>query len=718
MNSRKLSVVVASAALAFVACSDESNPATKVSEIADNYTETVTKTYTCADGSIVEDAALCPAVVDPVTGEEMPGVTDSTEVVVITCSDGTVVEDASLCPKQELSSSAVVPGSSADVAPGSSEGAAPNSSAMVPGSSESTLPGSSADPNSSAAGENPGDALPGSSQSTPVVIPSDDDDSDLEDAKTLEGSEIMLKLSGTSATVENNNGCVEVTEKSATITCVGDYYVTGTSTDFQVVVNTPGVDGEGNTGIYLYNASIKSSGAPILVKNAEKTVLHLVKGTTNSVEDGSDAGAHLFTKVSGAQDTAKAAIYAKDDLNIKGSGKLTVTANFKNGIQSSNDLKIKNGDITVTAVENGLKGKGSLLVSGGTLNVTAKNGDGLKSDECVESADGSCTGIVEGKGAVVVSGGKVTVNAGDDGIQGFNYVMVCDSTDAATVSVKSTGKGIVSDHVVYVNGGTVTVDATDDGIHSNLNVWMNGGDVTVSSKDDGIHADSTLYLNGSTINVKTAYEGMEAYYIRAQAGVTATYGTDDGWNAAGGSDANTNGNQNSQGGRPGMGGASSSKGHIVISGGYHYISASGNDIDVLDANGTATQTGGVLILEIPNSSSQGGMMWAPGGNQGGWGGNSGGCSTNMAGGLIDTDSGYSITGGVMLGFGSQTEEYPNCSATSYTNSAYYGSANAAFKPQGSGSMVLYGGSVTSVAQVETAGMTEVKFPNGLSYMYK
>lgn len=34
-------------------------------------------------------------------------------------------------------------------------------------------------------------------------------------------------------------------------------------------------------------------------------------------------------------------------------------------------------------------------------------------------------------------------------------------------------------------------------------------------------------------------------------------------------------------------------GYIVISGGYHYISAKGSMIDVLDANGTATMTGGV-----------------------------------------------------------------------------------------------------------------------------
>ncbi|MBO7412180.1 MAG: carbohydrate-binding domain-containing protein [Fibrobacter sp.] len=192
-----------------------------------------------------------------------------------------------------------------------------------------------------------------------------DDDNDLEDARVLDGTQILLRVAGTTATVENNNGCVVVENQSATITCPGAYYVTGESSDFQIVVNTPAVENEGNTGIYLYNAILKSSNSPILVKNADKAVLHLVKGTTNLVEDG--AGDHLFTTVNGKPDTAKAAIYSKDDMNIKGAGTLTVTGNFKNGIQSSNDLKIKNGNITVVAEANGIKGKGSLEITGGVL---------------------------------------------------------------------------------------------------------------------------------------------------------------------------------------------------------------------------------------------------------------------------------------------------------------------------------------------------------------
>ena len=647
------------------------------------------------------------------------------------------------------------------------------------------------DDNSTAAepsGEIPTGVTPTGNEVTSNNV-SIDDDLDLEDARVLDGSEILLRLAGTTATVENNNGCVLVENQSATITCPGAYYITGESTDFQIVVNTPAAENEGNTGIYLYNAILKSLNSPILVKNAEKTVIHLVKGTNNVVEDG--VGDHLYVKVNGEPDTSKAAIYARDDLNIKGAGNLFVTGNFRNGIQSSNDIKIKNGNITVVAKDNGIKGKGSLEISGGTLAITANAGDGLESDECEKDALDSCINIVEGKGIINISGGAITIVSGDDGIQASNYITISDSTAPSVINIKSTGKGLMAEKTINVNGGSTVVDADDDAMHTHWSIFLNAGNVTVSSKDDGLHADSALYMRGSIINVVTASEGIEAYKIFAEGGVSSTFATDDGWNGAGGpKDANATGMLSM---------LSGTGGYVVISGGYHYISAKGSMIDVLDANGTATMTGGVLILEITGPSYEAGMGMDgggefpggdfPGGFPGGdfnfgdssfnfgnfpggdfnfgdssfnfgnfpggdfnfgdssfnfgnfpggdfnFGDSSfnfgdfpggdfsgmmggGGCSTNIPGGLIDTDNGFTITGGVLLAFGDYTTDVPGCASISYTSDNYYGSENAAFKPNYTGNTILYGGTVTAVGQVETAGMTEFKFPNGVSYMYK
>ena len=455
-------------------------------------------------------------------------------------------------------------------------------------------------------------------------------------AEPSNGNTPAITYVASGATVTNNNNCVQVNGGEVLITCAGDYDFSGsyTGNDAQIRVYSPKSD----SGVYLNLRGLtltNNTDAVIYVQMASKAFVVAKSGTENTLSDASNrtktftyVNANNETKV----DTTGACIYAKDDLTIKGEGKLTVKGNYNNGIHTSNDLRFR-GETTVI--------------------VTAKN-HGLKGKELVD-----------------------------------------------------------------VEKGNITITTTSgDGIHGDLNVVLTGGNIKVNAGDDGIHADSALYLSGSTVNVEKAGEGMEAFYIFAEGGITATYGTDDGWNAAGGSTDGSTSTGSSQGGWSmggGMGGGmqSSSKGYIVITGGYHYISASGNDIDVLDANGTAKQSGGVVILEIPNSSS-GGM----GGGRSGMGGSSGGCATNGAGGLIDTDQGFTITGGVLLAFGNQTEEYPNCSATSYTAGTAYGSANAAFAPKGSGSMILYGGSVTSVAQVSTSGMQTVEFPNGLKYYYK
>ena len=675
---KKLPVIAASAALSFWACGDDSSIANP-----DSGADLPAATSSSSDAFGIESSS---------------GILDIDVEIWSSSNTATVIGTSSssnALPGNVVSSSSVTP----------SVGVS-SSSTLLP--SNGTSSSSNVVPIVSSSSNN---AIPGSSESG-------DNENDNDDARTLNGTQILLKLAGTSATVENNNGCVEIADKSATITCPGAYYVTGESSDFQVVVNTPAAENEGNTGIYLHNATIKSSNAPILVKNADKTVLHLVKGTTNVIEDGN--GNHLFVKVNGAQDTAKAAIYSRDDLNIKGAGTLTVKGKFKNGIQCSNDLKIKNGNITVEAEENAIKGKGSLQISGGTLNLTAKKGDALESDECEEGTDGKCKSFIDGKGIVDIRGGNITIKAGDDGIQAAHYVMVSDSTEPSTVKVTSTGKGLVAEKFIYVNGGNINVTADDDALHTKYKVFMNAGDVTISTKDDGIHADSALHLSGSTINVVTAYEGLEAYKIFAEGGITATFATNDGWNAAGGAKENAGGYSM----------FSESSGHAVISGGHHYIASKGNMIDVLDANGSAKMTGGVLILEITGQSYENGGMgggfpggggWNMGGGFPGMGGQQGGgngCPSNMAGGLIDTDTGFEITGGVLLAFGDYSTDTPNCASVSFTSDNYYGTENAAFKPEYHGSTIFYGGDVKSVSQVNTAGMKEFKFPNGKIYMYK
>ena len=633
-----------------------------------------TTSIQCSDGTIVKDADECPK---GTTGEE---------ITTYACGDGSTVTDPNLCPTIYTCNDGTQTYNKNECPVASSSS-----------TTESSTPTSSATEISS-------------SETQQQII--EQEISEPINISEIDG-EPIIKFENGSVSIENNNNCITESEKTITISCGGNYQLTGKSTDNQVQVQTPAGD-TANVYLYLNNLELASaSDAPIYVRNAEKTFLMLVDGSTNTIEDASTRSKN-YEKQDGTLDTTGAAIYAKDDLTIKGNGTLKVTGNYNNGIHCSNDLRFRDTpNVTVKAKNNAIKGKGSVTINGGYYTLNATQGDGIKSDEA--TVNGKDTTITEGKGIIIINGGQFDITAADDGIQAFNYLLVADSSSTPKITVNSNGKGIVSDNRLYINAGIIDVTSKDDAIHSNLNVYFNGGETTISAGDDGIHADSTLLIAGGSINITKAVEGMEAFYIKAQGGKTATVGSDDAWNAAGGS-ADENSQSGSQwGGRGGM--MSSSKGYIIISGGYHYLYAAGNDVDVLDANGTATMSGGVVILEIGSSNGMGGGPGGMGG-RGPGGTSSNGCSTNMAGGMIDTDNGFTITGGVLLGFGNQTEEYPDCTATSFTAGTAYGTANAAFKPSGSGSMIIYGGDVQSVTQVDVNGMKEVTLPNGMSYYEK
>jgi len=166
-------------------------------------------------------------------------------------------------------------------------------------------------------------------------------------------------------------------------------------------------------------------------------------------------------------------------------------------------------------------------------------------------------------------------------------------------------KGLKAANSVLISGGTFKIDSADDSIHSNVSVIINGGTFTLASGDDAIHAEDTLTITSGKIDVSESYEGLEALHIKINGGDIKLVASDDGLNAAGGTDqSGTEGGRDGMfggshgGGRPGgmgggPGGMSSGNGSIVISGGKLYVKASG---DGIDANGTLEITGGYTVV--------------------------------------------------------------------------------------------------------------------------
>ena len=197
------------------------------------------------------------------------------------------------------------------------------------------------------------------------------------DNESVSDPDTYIKL-GTETTVEGQGA--EVSNNKVTITKAGTYSVSGKIEDGQILVDAGAED---KVDIILNGADIKcSNSAPIYVKNAKKAIISLADGTENNITDGET---YVFEDES--SNDLNAAIFSKDDMTIIGTGKLTVNANYNNGIASNDDLKIQSGNIVVNAKNNGIKGKDCINVTDGNITINSK-GDGMKADNTTDETKG------------------------------------------------------------------------------------------------------------------------------------------------------------------------------------------------------------------------------------------------------------------------------------------------------------------------------------------
>jgi len=485
------------------------------------------------------------------------------------------------------------------------------------------------------------------------VITYDNDDTYTE---WKNGNPNYIQLSVTNASLKGSGAAAK--QGKITITAAGVYVISGKLENGQIVVD---VQNKGTVRLVLNGAEIKSSdNAPIYVKNAGKTIISLEAGTENIITDGTK-----YTLEDSSTDEPSAAIFSKDNLVINGSGKLTVKANYNDGITSKDDLKITGGNIKITSVDDGLVGRDILAVKKGTITIEA-GGDAIKSSNDEDNT----------KGIIAIENGTFNLKAEKDGIQAETAVLIADSSfniNSGGGSVNGTKKAegnmrgargpmggkdnnfnrtpptendntnsdktataeteteskkaikAISD--IGIAGGTFNIDSADDSIHSNNNAIIEKGNFTITSGDDGIHADATLSIKGGKINITKSYEGIESAVITISDGDIHVTSSDDGINAAGGADGSNK---------------------ININGGYIVINASG---DGLDANGSIYMTKGTVVAYGPTSNGNG---------------------------VLDYDGTFDMTGGFLVAAGSSGMiQTPSDSSTQYSIEMTYPQIQAA-----------------------------------------
>lgn len=448
---------------------------------------------------------------------------------------------------------------------------------------------------------------------------------------------VEITLNGDS--ISTNGAGVTVDGGNATISQAGTYLLNGTLTDGQIIVDT---QDEALVKLVLNGVNLSnSSSAPIYILDAEKVILILVDGSTNTVSDAS-----TYVYASAEEDEPNAAIFSKADMSIGGNGSLTVMGNSNDGITSKDGLVIASGEINVTAVDDGIRGKDYVVIKDGTIRIDS-GGDGLKSDKEEDTT----------RGFVSIAAGSLEINAGGDAISAASDVIITGGEFNLTTAGGSTAslaeglsaKGIKGAVSVVIDSGNFNINAADDGLHSNGSISINNGTFNIDSGDDGMHADATLTINNGTLTINQSYEGLESAIITINDGNIQISSSDDGINVAGGRDGSGMqfpGMQGGQGmqfpgtqGRPGapadpntQGGQitqgrpdafnSNSDYFLYIHGGTIAVNAYG---DGLDINGSMEMSGGTLLVSGP---------------------------TDQGNAALDYDGTFTISGGLLIATGS------------------------------------------------------------------
>lgn len=373
---------------------------------------------------------------------------------------------------------------------------------------------------------------------------------------------ITLSPDGSTST----DASVRIDGQTVTIIQAGTYQIAGTLDDGALIVESAE---NAKITLVLGGVSIKNStGAAIQIATADDVTIELSEGTTNVLQSGEEVDIATATE---SEEASGGALQSKADLKIKGKGSLTVLGYLNNGIHCTKDLKIKNGNISVTALGHGIKGKNSVTVSGGTVTVTSGK-DGITSDETEN----------EEKGFVTIEDGEIIITSAGDGVSAETTLTVTggvisiisgggsanaqqktdnmrgwwDFDNSASDDNSASCKGLKAGKALVISGGSITIDAQDDALHTDGDMTISGAECILSTGDDGAHAALSLTVLDGKITVLTSYEGLEANQITLAGGELDITASDDGINANGGSDGFSGGfGGGFGGGRGGMGGS-------------------------------------------------------------------------------------------------------------------------------------------------------------------
>ena len=350
------------------------------------------------------------------------------------------------------------------------------------------------------------------------------------EAKTADGVEITVNGGHVTANHGSTKGICYVLSGS---TANGSFTVAGDK-KYEVLLN----------GVSITNPD----SAALNLLSSKRAYVMLADGTTNTLADGSSS-----------LNDHKGALYCKGKLLFNGSGSLSVTGNYNNGIHSADYIVFRKGNnvYAQSKANHGIKANDGIYINGGILNVevSAAAAKGINCESVIVVNGGRTTVVTSGGGAYDTDENEAKGAAGIKADETFTM-------NGGELWLKSTGaggKGISSDTECCFNGGCTYI-VTEGGQYRSNND-------TASPK--GIKADGAVSVTNGLVWVRTGGtngEGIESKStLDISGGEVASYAYDDAINA---------------------------KSHLTISGGF--VFAQGRNNDGIDANGNLYIKGGTV----------------------------------------------------------------------------------------------------------------------------
>ena len=253
-------------------------------------------------------------------------------------------------------------------------------------------------------------------------------------------------------------------------------------TDYEIESNVNDATGiviKTITGKGDYTGSVVKSLVPYIDENGEPQVMYDATVLTNNKDgvtelNGSKYVATGKVNMAGIKFNGEAHLILADD------AEMVIESEDEHGIYASNNLTIygqteQNGILKATGKYEGIRSKGNITISGGSVTASGEYGIFSQSDITISGGTVTATGdygIYSWKGNITISGGSVTASGYYDGIYAYNGIPLgwTNGTDFIKASSYFSRYGSVQiaegksfkDEKGYVYSGTLTKGQVSD----------------------------------------------------------------------------------------------------------------------------------------------------------------------------------------------------------------------------------------------------------------